>query len=100
MIDTIQGIAEDYIEYLEEEDINTIKNESRDGMIQYHHGPGTFVRNNYNLWTTNPLTEQYRKDRENNGTKYIENGTDMHPQHPDEVSMQVLYTVWDIVNDQ
>jgi len=80
-------ISKDEIEYLQ-----TIK---RDDMIEFHSTVGRGIRNDFRLWhTKNPLTKAFFED----GDKYIVNGVNLHPDHPDTVSCNVLYRVWDLAN--
>jgi len=55
-----------------------LKTIPREDMIKFHHTEGRYIRNKYNLWDPDrPLT----KDA-----------------HPDDVSMNILYKIWDILN--
>lgn len=95
---TVEDIARDTLSHTSDDDKAFLLNIERDDMIQFHHGVGTDIRNNYNLWIDHPLTEQYRRDYEADNKEYIINGVDHHPQHPDAVSMDILYAIWDLIH--
>lgn len=56
---------------------------SRDDMIRYHHGLGTWIRNNWGLWGGSRLQKYF---------------TEKGSTHPDEMSMIVLYHYHDWLN--
>jgi len=69
---------------LKEEDINTIKNlESREEVIQYHHGFGRWLRNNWGLWGGSRIQKYL-----------IEKGL----KHPDDMSHTILEFYYDWLN--
>lgn len=62
-------------------------------MIKFHHWGGRWIRNHYGLWNPrNKLTKNYFID----GDKYVLDGINYHPQHPDTVSSQVMAEMWNI----
>jgi hypothetical protein len=72
-------------EVLKKEDIETIKNlKSRTEVIQYHHGLGTWLRNNWGLWGGSRL-QQY----------LIKKGLN----HPDDMSHSILEFYYDWLNN-
>ena len=72
-------------EILKKEDIKTIQNlKSREKVIQYHHGLGTWIRNNWGLWGGSRL-QQYLIGK---GLK-----------HPDYMSHSILEFYFDWLND-
>lgn len=97
---TVKSIAKELLENYNKNDIDIIKKCTKDNMYRFHHGVGTNIRNEYGLWHDSPLTEKYRIDRENGGTKFIENGVDAHPQHPDAISMEILMEIWELVHNK
>lgn len=98
-VNLVNEIAKELFNKLSKEDLEVIKDADREEMYIFHHGVGTSIRNGYGLWTTSPLTEQYRIDRVNGGTEFIENGVDCHPHHPDSVSMEILFKIWELSNE-
>lgn len=90
-------IRDDIISKLLDEDIEAIKTLKRDEMIRFHHTVGQFIRNEYGLWKDdNPLTSLWVIDSAAGNTEYIDkDDVDCHPCHPDEVSHQILLSVWD-----
>ncbi len=68
--------------------------ETVDNMVMYYHNTaGRRIRNRYGLW--NPrhnLTRNFFTD----GDKYVRDGINYHPQHPDAVSTEVLKEMWNI----
>lgn len=63
----------------------------REHMIQFHHGWGMHIRNNYRLWDTdNPHT---KADAGPNDEGIIDD-----PLFPDQVSGRILQLLWDAVH--
>jgi hypothetical protein len=82
-------------------DIDYLKTLERKQMGMFHHGVGTNIRNEYQLWDeNNPLTKPWFVARANGETEFMVDGVDCHPCHPDAVSMNILYKIWDRTNDQ
>ena len=52
----------------------------RDEMIRYHHGLGTWIRNNWGLWGGSRLQKYF---------------TDKGMAHPDDMSSVILFYYWD-----
>ncbi|HLG28286.1 MAG TPA: DUF6794 domain-containing protein [Paenisporosarcina sp.] len=61
------------------EDIETIKAGSEDDMCQYHHGIGTWIRNNWGLWHGGPLQDYFKQ---------------MGLWHADDMSGLILQSFW------
>lgn len=81
-------------------DYDLLKTIERDHMGRFHHGVGTHIRNEYKLWDeNNPLTRPWFVDRAAGVTEYMDDGIDCHPCHPDAVSMEILYKLWDRANE-
>lgn len=96
---TVKEIAEQIVSTFTEEDLTVVRAVGRrESMVQFHLTVGMVIRNEYNFWIDHPLTEQYRIDTEAGITDHIKNGINYHLCHPDAVSMDVLYAVWDIVH--
>lgn len=98
---SIHSIAQFLLSDLLPADISTIRElKDPEDMIKFHHGAGTWIRNEFNFWTPEcPLTKEWHEDSKNNTNKYIdEHGTDNHPKHPDAVSHEVLKELWRIIH--
>lgn len=54
----------------------------RDKLVKYHTTLGRTIRNEFKLWDTVWLAD-------------IREGVDCSPDHPDQVSMRVIETVWE-----
>lgn len=64
---------------------------TEEDLIRLHHGYGTHIRNKYGLWLNSPLTEQWRTDE---SSRKIDGCVDCSPDHPDQVSMVIIETMW------
>lgn len=68
-----------------------------------HHGFGTHIRNTYGLWDArNPLVYDWFYDcahAPNGLHKYMEDGVDCHPQHPDQVSQEIIQALYQKVKN-
>ncbi len=92
---TLQQIINDVFNKLTDEDKQNLSTLNKDDMIKFHHGVGTFIRNEYKLWDrNNPLTSLWFIDNESGNEQYIKDGVDYHPCHPDEVSSEILIGIW------
>ena len=64
-----------------------------EGMIEFHHSNGRFIRNDYNLW-----------DKNNPYTKVedciIEDGINVDPLFPDQVSHEILKELWKKIHNE
>ena len=91
---SVKAIAEDAWKRLEEKERQVIRDTEDVGdMIKFHHWGGRWIRNHYGLWNPrNKLTKNYFID----GDKYVLDGINYHPQHPDTVSSQVMAEMWNI----
>jgi hypothetical protein len=103
---TIDGIADNFITHImmlgpdPTADIEYLKRIKRNDMHGFHHGLGMQIRNEYGLWDkTNPLTKVWHDLRDVGSNEGIIDGVDHHPNHPDAVSMEILYRIWDKVQD-
>jgi hypothetical protein len=67
-------------------------------MIIFHSGFGRRIRNEYGLWNPRcPLTEQYHRL----SRKFNQHHITIHdPTHPDAVSMDILYRIWEIAHNR
>ena len=91
-------IVDDVVSKMTVEDKLELSKLAARDMIKFHHGVGTFIRNEYKLWDrNNPLTAIWFIDNESGNEKYIKNGVDCHPNHPDAVSMDILLEIWEVV---
>lgn len=93
-------IVEDLYTNLEYEDRQALRKmyPNEESLVSLHHGYGTFIRNEYKLWEAeNPLTQQWFTDcdeAQDGQHEFMVDGVDYHPQHPDEVSMDIIEEVW------
>ncbi len=75
------------VEHLDNESKTTVKETPREGLIKFHHGWGTGIRNNFGLWRGNQaLMESCMALRE--GEQF----------HPDTVSMILIEEAWARLN--
>lgn len=58
----------------------------RSRLSMYHHGLGSWIRNQFNLWSY-PWTP------------VLVDGVDMADDHPDAVSMSIIEEVWDRIQE-
>jgi len=56
-----------------------------DDMIEFHHGLGTWMRNNWGLWSRGPLHAYFRQ---------------MGLEHPDDMSSVILTSFWRYLHDK
>lgn len=92
---TVKEIADDYVKGMSKEDCEYLATLTREDMGQFHHGFGTYLRNHYELWHTSPLTEKWRTDESSHD---IREGIDYSLDHPDHISMEIIYAIWDKIN--
>lgn len=70
---------------LPKETIDEMKNGTEQEMIRYHHGLGTWIRNEWGLWRDSELSKYFNK---------------MGIFHPDDMSGIILKTFWCRLNDK
>ena len=83
-----QEIVEEVIQWLSEapdKEVEEFINSSREGLIVYHSTLGRDIRNHFKLW-------RYPWKPE-----LDDQGVDVSPYHPDQVSMQIITKVWETV---
>lgn len=51
---------------------------------------GQVIRNDYGLWHAHPLTMQWHLDNDRFLNNHIVDGVDCHPNHPDQVSSDIV----------
>lgn len=74
MFMTFDEIVEDVLKGLDKGSKSVLKVVPKEGLIRFHHGAGTTIRNKYSLWNPrNPLTQA---------------------REPDSVSMEIIEAVW------
>jgi len=94
---TKEQIADAIIDRIIPEEINHVKSLEREDMAMFHHSVGMEIRNDYGLWNEdNPLTMQWFEDH-GKDNHIDENGVDCHPNHPDQVSGDILEMIWEKV---
>lgn len=82
---TVDEIAADIISKWDTATSEQFKNTPFDDLIQYHHGFGTAVRNEYKLW-------------KRQWTPEVRDGVDYSPEHPDAISQTIIETIWNKLN--
>jgi hypothetical protein len=98
---TKEEIVAKVVADLQEDDKKFLTEEvkSEDQMSMFHHTVGRHIRNHYGLWEKdNPLVKAWYDAAEVNDITYLVSGVDTHPNHPDQVSNQILRAVWREVN--
>lgn len=65
--------------------IEEMRSGTEDDMIEYHHGLGTWLRNNWGLWADSQLKKYF-------------NGIGVH--HPDDMSGIILTSFWRHLNNR
>ena len=74
--------------YLETEEKQqySFKNCKKENLVTYHNSLGRNIRNEFKLWDVDWEPE-------------IVNGVDISPNHPDQVSFDIIVEVWKKVNE-
>jgi len=102
---TKEEIVDTLYAALDQQDINALRSfyKTEDELGILHHGYGTYIRNHYKLWeAANPLTYDWFYDcahAVDGQHQYMIDGVDHHPQHPDQVSFDIIKAVWHKVVD-
>jgi hypothetical protein len=78
--DSVDAAVDILIARLSEEDRLRVKNTKKDDLIEYHHGWGTSIRNDFGLWAENE--------------KLLHSACRGEICHPDDASMVIIETVW------
>ena len=88
-------IVRTHVDNIDDESRDLLLSVTRDDMIQFHHTVGRDIRNDYGLWLSDCILTKPWRD-----AIVVDNITDVedHPRHPDAISMQALYCIWDLVN--
>jgi len=95
-----QDIAVDFYSRMEETDRSFVRSMEKNEIYSFHHTVGMHIRNEYSLWEEDhPLTTQWFQDRAEGKDNYIQEGTDYHPNHPDNVCGEILGNIWDLCQD-
>ena len=82
---TVKATVVDLISALSEEDRATVRDTKKEGLIKFHHGWGTGIRNHYGLWRGN---EELIESACGKGC------------HPDDASMVIIEAVWTALQDE
>lgn len=88
---TTDEIIDDLEQRLLLDDKKELAKTPQDQLPMMHHGFGTWIRNSYDLWHGNPITEQWRN---NPAGRTMINNVDHSPDHPDAVSMKIIEGLW------
>ncbi|WP_269532844.1 DUF6794 domain-containing protein [Chitinimonas sp. BJYL2] len=78
--ENIDVAADMFISRLPSKDQELIRVTKKNDLVQYHHGWGTSIRNEYGLWRGNQ--------------KLIMSACGGNLCHPDDASMNIIETVW------
>ena len=78
---TLTEVVADIIENMSEADKATVVNTPEADLSQFHHGLGTAIRNDYNLWRNQALVKAIGEV------------------HPDDDSMVIIQAVWQALRD-
>jgi len=78
--DSVDAATEILIARLSDEDRLRVKNTKKEDLIDYHHGWGTGIRNDFGLWDGNE--------------KLLRSACHGEICHPDDASMVIIETVW------
>lgn len=84
---TFDEIVDDLEQRLPLIDKKELANMDQASLVTLHHGFGTWIRNSFDLWHGNPITEQWRT---NEAGRNLINGVDHSLDHPDAVSMRII----------
>jgi hypothetical protein len=76
---TVEDTVRDIVARMSTEDKEHVKTTKKEGLIQFHHGWGTSIRNYYGLWRGNERLILSACGR---------------PCHPDDASMIIIEAVW------
>ena len=82
---TINEAADELLKQMTEEDKNSLKATKKAKLIGYHHGLGTWIRNNFGLWEPDSPLMALKPPH------YI-------PQEPDDVSVEIIEKAWKKLN--
>lgn len=101
MTDTVESIAQEVIRLLSTEDRQAIANDFADfepmPRVWAKSSVCRWIRNEFGLWYTNPLTEEWRSWPDN---RDIRDGVDYSKDHPDNISDTIYNRVVEILNSQ
>jgi hypothetical protein len=97
---TIDEIVAEIVAEVSPEDLAYLQSIPKEDMGMFHHTTGMQIRNDYGLWEAdNPLTAKWFEDVTSNKNAYLKEGVDYHPQHPDQVSGDILGLVWEAAHN-
>ena len=80
---TLEDAVDKIVKGLTEADKETLRNTAREGLITYHHGWGTGIRNSFGLWRGNE--------------ELIRSACGGELCHPDSASMAIIEKVWEAI---
>jgi hypothetical protein len=80
---TVDQAVTRLIEGMDDEEKKMIRDTKKEDLIQFHHGWGTGIRNEFGLWKGN--------------TNLL---ADCHADHPDDASMVIVRAVWERLQQQ
>jgi hypothetical protein len=80
---TVDQAVTRLIEGMDDADKKMVRDTKKEDLIQFHHGWGTGIRNEFGLWKGN--------------TNLL---ADCHAEHPDDASMVIVRTAWERLQKQ
>ncbi len=80
---TVDEAVTRLIDGMDDAERRMIRDTKKDGLIEFHHGWGTGIRNEFGLWKGN--------------TNLL---ADCHAEHPDDASMVIIRAVWERLQKQ
>lgn len=87
-LDTYAGVVADIATKLDAKSKALLRETEKEDLIDFHHGWGRGIRNEYKLWTNEALVKSCGIQR---GRLIL---------HPDDASMIIINGVWAVVNSQ
>jgi hypothetical protein len=95
LFNTEDQVVEDMVKRVDLHSLNQLATFKKEELGQFHHTFGRWVRNFYRLWDPeHPLTRQWHLDCKSGTNDYLKKGVDYHPNHPDNMSMKLMYRLW------
>jgi hypothetical protein len=88
-LNTYEGVVADVVANLDGESLALLRRTAKADLIQFHHGWGTVIRNQYGFWSNEALIRSCARHAGRDGGM-----------HPDDASMVVIEGVWAVVRSR